>query len=110
MEKGTIGAFSRAIHGMRDGKAVMSRTSILYATRNVEPDWDLRDSGQYLRVDGDAPLEISFTNPAKGQTKAHGSSGLTANPVVNAIPYICAAPPGIVETRELPAMTGWFGS
>jgi 4-hydroxy-tetrahydrodipicolinate reductase len=62
-----------------------------------------------MRIDGDAPLEVSFSNVATAVEKQHGSSGLTGNPVVNAISYICAAPPGIVETSELPAMTGWFG-
>jgi len=108
VEKGTVGAFSRSISGLRGGKAVIRRTSVLYVTRDVEPDWNLRESGQHMRVEGDVPLDISFTSPASAGNR-HGSSGLTANPVVNAIPYVCAARPGIVETAELPAMTGWFG-
>ena len=30
---------------------------------------------------------------------------LTANPPVNAIPYVCAAPPGILSTADLPPIT-----
>jgi len=109
VEKGTVAAFSRSISGMCDGKPVIRRTSVLYVTRDVEPDWDLRESAQHMRIEGDAPLDIAFTNPDYVGRGAHGSSGLTANPVVNSIPYVCAAAPGIVETPELPAMTGWFG-
>lgn len=109
LQKGTIGAFSRSISGLREGKPIIRRTSILYVTMEVEPEWDLRESGQYMGVEGDVPLEISFTVPVSPGDKARGSSGLTANPVVNAIPYVCAAAPGILETSDLPAMTGWFG-
>lgn len=109
VEKGTVGAFSRAISGLRGGKPVIRRVSVLYVTRDVEPDWDLRPSGQHMRVEGDVPLDISFTIPPEARAQLHGASGLTANPVVNTIPYVCAAPPGILETGDLPAMTGWFG-
>jgi len=109
LEKGTIGAFSRSISGLHDGKPVIRRTSILYVTRDVEPQWELRESGQHMRVEGDVPLEISFTVPVSLGDEPSGSSGLTANPVVNSIPYVCAAAPGVLETSDLPAMTGWFG-
>lgn len=109
VEAGTVGAFSRSISGLRHGEPVIRRVSILYVTSDVAPDWNLRPSGQLMRIDGDTPLEVSFVNPVPAGEKQHGSSGLTANPVVNAIPYICAAPPGIVETAELPVMMGWFG-
>jgi 4-hydroxy-tetrahydrodipicolinate reductase len=104
LEKGTVGAFSRSISGLRGGKTVIRRNSILYVTRDLDPEWDLRDSGQHMRIDGDVPLEIMFTVPRPADDHATEASGLTANPVVNSVPYVCAANAGIVHTDELPAM------
>ena len=28
------------------------------------------------------------------------SPGLTAHPVINAVPYVCDSPPGLLETRD----------
>jgi 4-hydroxy-tetrahydrodipicolinate reductase len=34
--------------------------------------------------------------------------GLTAHPPVNAIPYVCAAPPGIKTTVDLPRILAYL--
>lgn len=68
------------------------------------PEWDLRATGWRVQVHGDAPLDVTVAFPvATGQlgaiTPAH-----TANRLVNAILYVCAAPPGIVSSTDLPAL------
>lgn len=108
IEAGTIGAMRMAITGLRGGKPVIRRHSIWYVTRDIEPAWDLRDTGLHYKVDGDLPLDVMITIPVSAEDYPKVSPALTANPVVNAVPYVCAAAPGIRQTDELPAIIGRF--
>ncbi|MBW8783265.1 MAG: dihydrodipicolinate reductase [Novosphingobium sp.] len=110
LEPGTIGAMRMEITGLHRGKPILRRRSIWYVTRDVEPAWDLRDTGIHYRVDGDLPLEVMFTIPVAEQDYPKVSPALTANPVLNAVPYVCAAPPGLLQTDELPLIVGRFGA
>lgn len=109
LEPGTIGAIRMEIAGLRDGKPVIRRRSVWYVTRDVDSDWDLRDTGLHYRVEGDTPLDIMITIPVSAEDYPNVSPGLTAHPVVNAIPYVCEAGPGILQTPELPLIAGMFG-
>jgi 4-hydroxy-tetrahydrodipicolinate reductase len=109
LEAGTIGAIRMEITGLRNGKPVIRRRSVWYVTRDVDADWDLRDTGLHYRVEGDTPLDVMITIPVSDEDYPDVSPGLTAHPVVNAIPYVCEARPGILQTPELPLMAGMFG-
>lgn len=102
---GTIAAMRTAIVGRCNGAAVVSMTPTWYCTTETLPAWDLGRTGWRVRVRGDAPLavELPIDVPLE-QLGAHTPS-LTANPPVNAIPYVCAAPPGILSTADLPPIT-----
>ncbi|HEX8055862.1 MAG TPA: dihydrodipicolinate reductase [Novosphingobium sp.] len=108
VQKGTIAAMRMAIEGVRGGKVVMRRNSIWYLTRDIEPAWDLRDTGLHYRVEGDLPLDVMFTIPVSAEEYPKVSPALTANPVVNAVPYVVDAAPGILQTDELPIVVGKF--
>ena len=70
-----------------------------------------RPSFQYWRyqVEGDTPLDVSIKIPVSDEEYPKVSPGLTAHPVVNAIPYVCEAAPGIRHTYELPPIIAFFG-
>lgn len=108
VEKGTIAAMRMAIEGVRGGEVVIRRNSIWYLTRDIEPAWELRDTGLHYRVEGDLPLDVMFTIPVSAEDYPKVSPALTANPVVNAVPYVVDAAPGILQTDELPIVTGRF--
>lgn len=55
------------------GKPVIRRTSVVYVSRDVEPNWNLRESGQHMQIEGVTPLEIAFTNPSYAGRGTHGS-------------------------------------
>jgi 2,4-diaminopentanoate dehydrogenase len=109
VESGTIGAIRMGITGWHGGKAVLRRFSTWYVARDIEPQWDLRDSGWRYQVEGDTPLDVTITIPVSAKTYPSISPGLTAHPVVNSVPYVCEAAPGIVHTSELPQMVPYFG-
>jgi 4-hydroxy-tetrahydrodipicolinate reductase len=109
IEKGTIAAMQMSIEGVRGNRTVIRRNSIWYLTRDIEPAWELRNTGLHYRVEGDLPLDVMITIPVSEAEYPKVSPALTANPVVNAVPYVCAAAPGILQTDELPLVIGRFG-
>jgi 4-hydroxy-tetrahydrodipicolinate reductase len=80
-------------------------TASWYCTPDVEPAWDLRPTGWRVRVRGDAPLDVELPFPIPLEDLGAYTPAYTANRPVNAIPYVCAAPPGILTTEDLPVIT-----
>ena len=103
---GTVAATRSMVTGMRGGKALMRFVATWYLSTNVETldgeEWLFRDSGWRVLVEGDCPLDISITYPVKPEDYGDMTPGLTAHRPVNAVPYVCAADPGIVTTMDLP--------
>lgn len=100
---GTVGAQRITISGMRDGEALISFRANWYCTGDLEPAWETRATGWHVMVDGDAPLDIDIRFPITLEQLGLESGAYTANRAVNAIPAVCAAPPGIRTTLDLPA-------
>jgi 4-hydroxy-tetrahydrodipicolinate reductase len=109
LEAGTVAAQLTTVSGMRKGKALMSFTATWYCTSDIDPAWDLRPTGWHVLVEGDTPLDVSIRFPVPDERWAAVSPGLTAHRAVNAIPYVCAAPPGIRTTVDLPQIIADLG-
>jgi hypothetical protein len=109
IEAGTIGAMRMGVIGLNKGKPILRRFSIWYVARDLDPQWDLRDSGWRMQVNGDTSLDVSIAFAVSEQDYASYSPGLTAHPVVNAVPYVCDAAPGILHTRDLPMIVPYLG-
>jgi hypothetical protein len=99
---GTVGAQRTTITGLRGGDAVVTFRANWYCTADVEPAWDLRPTGWRVRVHGDAPMSVDLPFPVPVEELKLFTPGYTANRPVNAIPYVCAAPSGILATMDLP--------
>lgn len=108
VQAGTIGAIRMQVEARRSGSVVLRRRTIWYVTKDLDAEWDLRESGFHYRVEGDVPLDVlvRFDVPHKDFPAVGGR--ITANPVVNAIPYVCGATPGIRQTSELPMLIPHF--
>lgn len=109
LEVGTIGAMRMGVIGLRRGKPVLRRFSVWYVTKDLDPQWELRDSGWRMQVEGDTSLDVSIGFTVAPEHYANYSPGLTAHPVVNAVPYVCDAAPGILHTNELPMLVPYLG-
>lgn len=83
---------------LRGSRPVLRFRSNWYCTTDLEPAWDLRPTGWRVQVEGDAPMDVQIGLPLPGPETPR----YTANRPVNAIPAVCAAPPGIVTTVDLP--------
>jgi len=103
--RGTVAAQRTRIVGMAAGNPVVSFTASWYCTPAVEPAWDPRPTGWRVRVRGDAPFDVELPFPVPLEELGSFTPAYTANRPVNAIPYVCAAPPGILTTTDLPIIT-----
>lgn len=103
IEAGTMAAQRITITGSKTGMARLQFRANWFVTRAIDrPDWALLPSGWRVAVQGDTPLEVTIGFPVSPEDYAAFTPGLTAHRAVNAIPAVCAAPPGIVTTANLP--------
>ncbi|GAB2961003.1 dihydrodipicolinate reductase [Streptomyces pseudoechinosporeus] len=109
LEPGTVAAQRLTVSGMRAGRPLLRFRATWYCTTDLEPAWDLRDTGWHLTVDGDAPLDVGMRLPVPLDRMAVVSPSYTANRAVNAVPFVCAAAPGIRTTLDLPQITATLG-
>jgi hypothetical protein len=106
---GTVAAQRITVAGIRNGAPLIRFRASWYCTADLEPAWELLDTGWHISVAGDAPLEVDLRMPIPLERMAEISPAYTANRAVNAVPYVCAAPPGIVTTVDLPPFVPVLG-
>ena len=99
---GTVGGQRVVVTGLHQGRPLLRFRSNWFVTTDLEPHWDLRGDGWRVTVEGDTPLEVTIGFPIAPQDRQATLPRLTAHRPVNAIPYVCAAWPGIVTTADLP--------
>jgi 4-hydroxy-tetrahydrodipicolinate reductase len=105
IEPGTMGAQRIISAGLRDGEPVLQFRSNWYCTTKLDKDWALRGDGWLIQVEGDCPLLVDISMPdSKYHERAQQLTGLTAHPVVNAIPHVVDAAPGHLTVFDLPAL------
>ncbi|MHB1777077.1 MAG: NAD(P)H-dependent amine dehydrogenase family protein [Acidimicrobiales bacterium] len=102
LEAGTVAAQRMAVTGWRGDRPFLTFRANWYCTTELEPAWDLRPTGWRVVVDGDAPLDVELRFTVPLERMAETSPGFTANRAVNAVPYVCAAAPGIRTSLDLP--------
>jgi 4-hydroxy-tetrahydrodipicolinate reductase len=102
IEGGTVAAQRITVAGMRGGKQFLAFRANWYCTRDLDVDWDLRETGWRVQVEGDAPLDITIRNAVPMDRLGAVAPNKTPNRAVNAVPFVCDAPPGIRTTIELP--------
>jgi hypothetical protein len=111
--KGTVAATRSTIAGMRNGQPIIQFIANWYVSSNVDTsdgqDWEFRESGWRVKVEGDCPLDINITFPVAEADYAEMTPGLTANRPVNAVPYVVAAPAGFQTIIDLPQIIAKLG-
>ena len=101
---GTVGARRLVRTGYADGVERVRFAQFMYITKDLDPAWDLADTGWRVKVVGDASLNVELNFPVTLEELGEYTPALTANPPVNAIPFVCAAKPGILRTADLPPL------
>ncbi|HEY1990256.1 MAG TPA: hypothetical protein VGG43_12375 [Acidimicrobiales bacterium] len=100
---GTVGAVRFETIGVVDGRDVIVIEHVNRMAPDIAPDWPTSDHPGTYRIafDGEPVMtcELRFGGPDD-----FGDHGMiaTAMRVVNAIPFVCRAAPGIIDAVELP--------
>ena len=105
LDAGTVAGQRMIVTGTHHGRPLMTFTATWCVSQDLDPAWSLRGAGWNgwnVRVDGDAPLDIDVRFAIPEGRMGEMTPGYTANRAVNAVPYVCAALPGIRTTVDLP--------
>jgi 2,4-diaminopentanoate dehydrogenase len=103
---GTVAAQRMRVTGLRHDRPLLTFIANWYCSADVEPAWDLGDTGWRLTVAGDAPLNIEMRFAVPLEEMGDYSPGYTANRAVNAVGVVCEAAPGIRTSVDLPQIIG----
>ena len=100
---GTCGAIRMETIGKVDGAPVIVIEHVNRMAPDLAPHWPTatRDGTYRVLIDGDPAVTCELTI---GTTESASADGMVATTmrVVNAIPYVVAAPPGIATSLDLP--------
>jgi 4-hydroxy-tetrahydrodipicolinate reductase len=107
IKAGTVAAWHFEITGRRAGKPLMTFHPIWYVSPDLDPPLPVRDSGWKVVIEGDPPFEVDI-HFAQGDAYGPVQPGYNAYILVNAIPNIVEATPGIRTTVELPPIIPTF--
>jgi 2,4-diaminopentanoate dehydrogenase len=103
IEAGTVGAVRFETIGVVDGRDAVVIEHVNRMAPELAPDWPTaaRDGTYRVTFDGAPSLtcELALGGPADF---SHHGMVATAMRVVNAIPFVCDAQPGIVTSADLP--------
>ncbi len=94
---------------MHKGKPFVTFRANWYCSMDIDADWPLRDVGWRVQVAGDAPLDVEIRFPIPKEKMLDMLCGYTAHRPINAIRAVCAAPPGMVSTVDLPQIVADVG-
>ncbi len=110
LEAGTVAGQRTIVTGTHAGRPLVTFTATWYCTEHLEPAWTVPGwDGWKVHVDGDAPVDVDIRFAIPEGRMGEMTPGYTANRPVNAIPYVCAAAPGIRTTVDLPQIIPALG-
>jgi hypothetical protein len=103
---GTQGALRFEVQGLVDG---VHRIVIEHVTRidpECAPDWPLPPDGgagaHRVVIEGRPRIEVSLEATDEGGNRAAGGNATAANRLVNAIPWLTSAEPGLYDGLDVP--------
>jgi 2,4-diaminopentanoate dehydrogenase len=102
---GTCGAVRTRAAGVVNGREAIVLEHIIRMARDVAPDWPTSECDATYRVDieGDPDIHCVLTlGEAEGHAAGRAAMAATAMRVVNAIPYVVDAPPGLLSSLDIP--------
>lgn len=108
IEKGTQAALRFEVRGMKDGRAVVVLEHVTRLRDDLGPDWPQPAGAGCYRVKVTGEPNYTVDLQLLGTDGDHNTAGLkaTAMRLVNAVPAVVEAPPGLLSALDLPLITG----
>ncbi len=107
--KGSAAALRFEVRGMLDGKPAVVLEHVTRLREDLCPDWPqpAQPGGSYrVEITGEPSYAMDICLSSRKGDHNHADLVATAARIVNAIPAVVAAPPGIRTTLDLPLITG----
>jgi len=112
VEAGTCGALRMQAIGVVDGREAIVIEHVTRLAHDVAPDWPrgIGDLSYRVVITGQPDIDCSLAATVRdrkeagieGMTSGAGAMVATAMRVVNAVPYVVAAQPGLLSSVDLP--------
>jgi hypothetical protein len=109
VSKGTLAALQFEIRGMAKGHPAIVIEHITRLRPDLRPDWPQPASGggsYRVEITGEPSYVVDIVPSSRKGDHNHAAIVGAAGRIVNAIPAVVAAPPGIRTTLDLPLVTG----
>jgi 2,4-diaminopentanoate dehydrogenase len=110
VKEGTMGSVRFELIGQVDGVDRVVLEHITRTDAESDPDWESPPPGTdgcyRVQIKGEPMMQVDFTH--HGEFGDHNVSGMitTAQRIINALPAVVAAKPGLVRAIDLPLVTG----
>ncbi|MHC5012406.1 MAG: NAD(P)H-dependent amine dehydrogenase family protein [Planctomycetota bacterium] len=108
LEKGTLGAFRFEVQGVVAGEPSLVVEHITRIVDDTAPQWPRAEGMAHHRVRMTGRPNVCVTIECEDEKGDHvaGGNATAAARLVNAIPLVCEAPPGLLSGAELPLVVG----
>ena len=104
IEQGTIAVVKMGVYGIARGRDVLANEWVWRISNDVRPEWGIGEHWS-MEIEGDPSMKLEV----EARTR-HDSSRVVslavATAIVNAIPTVCVAPPGLRSPLDLPMWGG----
>jgi len=107
-EAGTQGALRFEIQGIVAGRPAIVVEHVTRIDDAAAPDWPRADGGSAhgVRVTGHPNVTLTIAAEEASGDRVSGGNATAAARIVNAIPAVCEAPPGLLDMTDLPPIYG----
>ena len=108
IEKGTAAALRFEVRGLRAGRPVIVLEHVTRLRDDLAPSWPRPTGSGCYRVEVRGEPSYTLDLRLVGSDGDHNTAGLkaTAMRLVNAVPAVVEAPPGLLTVRDLPLIVG----
>lgn len=108
VEEGTVAALRFEVRGMLRGRPAIVLEHVTRLRDDLAPDWPQPAGKGCYRVEVTGEPNYTLDLQLLGTDGDHNTAGLkaTAMSIVNAVPAVIKAPPGLLTALDLPLITG----
>lgn len=107
-DAGTMGAFRLEIQGIVNGRPLLVVDHVTRIVNDIAPEWPMPkgDGAHGVKLTGRPNLTVTFDPEDEDGSAAGGGNTTAAARIVNAIPFVCAATPGMLDALDVPLARG----
>jgi 4-hydroxy-tetrahydrodipicolinate reductase len=107
IDAGTVAAMKRTFQGILHDRVVLSLEFVWRVSNECAPDWPSGASRWLIDIEGDPSLQSELVLSTTSGT-GRATSLAVATLLLNSVPTVCAAPPGLLDNLTIPQYAGGY--